>query len=138
MQTFEEQLDQAVERLKKEVSGLAAVYLFGSAAAGTEHVESDVDLAILKEEGQVLDPETRWRLSGDLADVFRGPVDLVDLRRASLGMRVQVVDTGRVLFEADETERRRFEMTTLSMYADLNETRRPLLADIHNRGSVYG
>jgi hypothetical protein len=43
-----------------------------------------------------------------------------------------------VIFERDKPTRLQFETTTLSMYADLNLTRRSLLEDIRKQGSIYG
>ena len=125
-----------VETLRAAVPGLIAVYLFGSAARGQRRQESDVDVAVLAR--HPLAPETRWTLQERLADQLHSDVDLVDLRTASTVMRAQVLASDRVLYEADTTVRQRFEMHTLSMYADLNETRAAILKDIHRRGQVYG
>ncbi|WP_148050227.1 nucleotidyltransferase family protein, partial [Pseudomonas frederiksbergensis] len=53
--------------LQNQLSGLLAVYLFGSHAQGTAGPGSDVDIAVLWT-GQV-DPVLLWQLSGDLADI---------------------------------------------------------------------
>ena len=125
-----------VDTLSEAVPDLIAVYLFGSAAQGQRHQESDVDVAMLA--AQPLSPETRWTLQEHLADQLHADVDLVDLRAASTVMRAQVFASDIVLYEADTTTRQRFEMHALAMYADLNETRAALLEDIHQRGRVYG
>lgn len=125
-----------VETLRTAVPGLIAVYLFGSVARGQRHQESDVDVAVLVT--QPLSPQRRWTLQERLADQLHSEVDLVDLRAASTVMRVQVLSSDRVLYEADTNVRQRFEMHALSMYADLNETRAAILEDIHQRGKVYG
>ncbi len=125
-----------VETLRAAVPGLIAVYLFGSAARGQRHQESDVDVAVLVT--QPLSPQRRWTLQERLADQLHSDVDLVDLRAASTVMRAQVFASDVVLYEADTTARQRFEMHALSMYADLNETRAAILEDIHQRGKVYG
>lgn len=131
-------VDEAVDCLRDAIPDLVVVYLFGSIAAETATLESDVDLAVLREKGRTVDPEQRWSLRGDLSDVFGRDVDVVDLQAASTVMRMQVVRSGRVIFERDESTRLQFETTTLSMYADLNLTRRSLLEDIRKRGSIYG
>jgi uncharacterized protein len=130
------QLDAVVDTLRHRVPGCVAIYLFGSHATGTAHRESDVDIAVLAPAPLV--DEDRWHLAQTLAVALGRDVDLVDLRRASTVMRVQVVDSGRLLFESDATQRQEFEAIALSDYARLNEERREILADIRARGSVYG
>lgn len=113
-----------------------AVYLFGSHAAGAAHRDSDVDLAVLAD--APLGDNERWQLAQTLAVMLGRDVDLVDLLRASTVMRVQVIDSGKLLFDSDTTRRQEFEARALSDYARLNEERREILADIRARGSVYG
>ena len=130
--------DEVVDRLRDAVPDRVVVYLFGSTAAETATPESDVDLAVLRENGRTVDPEQPWVLRGELSGVCGQDVDVVDLQAASTVMRMQVVRFGRVIFESDEPTRLQFETTTLSMYADLNLTRRSLLEDICKRESIYG
>jgi hypothetical protein len=85
-----------------------------------------------------LGDEERWHLAQTLAVALSRDVDLVDLRRASAVMRVQVIDSGKLLFESDATQRQEFEAIALGDYARLNEERREILEDIRARGSVYG
>ena len=130
------QLDAVVDIVRHGVPGCLAIYLFGSHAAGTAHPGSDVDVAFLAA-GPLAD-ETRWHLAQTLAITLGRDVDLVDLRRASAVMRVQVIGGGKLLFETDVTRRQEFEALALSDYARLNEERRGILDDIRARGSVYG
>jgi uncharacterized protein len=130
------QLDGIVDTLRHRVPGCLAIYLFGSFATGGANRESDVDLAVLAQ--APLADEERWHLAQTLAVALGRDVDLVDLRRASAVMRVQVIDSGKLLFESDATQRQEFEAMALSDYARLNEERRGILADIRARGSVYG
>jgi hypothetical protein len=80
----------------------------------------------------------RWHLASGLSEVMHVEVDLVDLRRASAVMRVQVLDNSRLLFEGDAPERMRFERFARSDYARLNEERRAILDDVRVNGSVLG
>ena len=63
-----------------------AVYLFGSTAKGKERKTSDLDLAVLFEEG--LDQHQRFQaklqMVNDLEDHLKTKIDLVDLRSADL------------------------------------------------------
>lgn len=129
-------LDAAVMLLREALPDLKVVYVFGSAAQGQPlRPDSDVDLAVLP--ARPLDAVARWDLQERLAALLHRDVDLVDLRSASTVMRVQVLRTGRVLYEANPGTRQRFEMHALSAYALLNEERAAILEDIHERGQVY-
>jgi len=125
-----------VETIRDAVPDVTAIYQFGSTVAHTEHAGSDIDLAYLAD--AELDNTSRWTLQERIAARLRRDVDLVDVRRASTVMRVQVISNGVVLYESDTTARQRFEMTTYSAYALLNEERRHILRDIRERGTIYG
>ncbi len=129
-------LERVVDRMVGEIPGLAAVYLFGSAARGDAVAGSDVDLAFLAD--RPLDPVARFALQERLAADLLRDVDLVDLRSASTVMRVQVIASGRVLHERSASEREAFEASALGAYARLNDARRGILEDVQRRGRVYG
>lgn len=128
-------LADAVRVVREAVPDLVVLYLFGSAPHGLRTATSDVDLAIWAE--RALDRTGLWSLRGDLEDVFRTDVDVVDLWTASTVMRAQVVKTAQVLYEASLQDRCRFEMHVFSMYAHFNLERRDLLDAIQRRGSVF-
>lgn len=121
--------------LRDRVAGLEAVYLFGSAATGTEHSASDLDLAFLA--ARPLDPVNRFDVREALAVAARRNVDLVDLRAASTVMQAEVLRTGRLVLDADPDARSRFEMQALSAYALLNEERSEIINAVRERGRVY-
>lgn len=102
-----------------------AVYLFGSAATGRSHPDSDIDLAILPE--HPCDPVEIFEIANRLAQRTGRHVDLVDLKRASTVMCKEVVRTGLLLEQKDPAKRIEFEMLALSDYARLNEEREPVL-----------
>lgn len=131
-------LADAVRLLREALPDVRVVYLFGSRAAGGQqtHAESDIDLAVLG--ARPLPAEAQWALQERLAGCLHASVDLVDLQAASTVMRMQVVSTGRVLYERSRPERDHFETYVYSAYAHLNEERRALLADIRDRGRIYG
>jgi predicted nucleotidyltransferase len=125
-----------IERLRQSVSGLIALYRFGSQVTGTARPDSDVDLAILTRDP--IPAMRRFELAQDLAIQLHCDVDLVDLRSASTVMRMQVISTGTCLDAPDEQARREFEMYVYSDYARLNEERRDILKRIAAHGLVYG
>jgi predicted nucleotidyltransferase len=128
-------LDPLLDLLRTRVSGLVAVYLFGSAETGGTHATSDLDLAVLA--SSRLDPVIRWELQEDIAQRAGRSVDLVDLRSASTVMQMQVVSTGRLLLSMDAAEVDRFEMYVYADYCRLNEERRAILDDVKRRGRIH-
>ena len=128
--------EPAITVLRSALPDLAVVYLFGSAASGEMHPESDVDLAFLAT--AKLDPVARFELQERLAALLHRSVDLVDLRIATTVLRVQVIGGGRVLYERSAGERARFEAAALGAYARLNEERRGILEDVRSRGRIHG
>lgn len=75
--------------------------LFGSLAADRAHRGSDLDLAI--ESVGPITPETRIRLTDDLAVALGRPVDLIDLARTHNPLLQQVLVRGRLLICHDRT-----------------------------------
>lgn len=86
---------------------VSAVYLFGSAASGQMHGNSDIDLALFSI--QKLDSLRLWHLSQKLAVITGRDVDLVDLHAASSVLRMQVIFSGERLFCADKMVCEQFE-----------------------------
>jgi hypothetical protein len=74
-----------------------------------------------------LNPLERWNLAQDLANLLKREVDLVDLRKASTVMRMQVISLGQYLYESNRQERDRFEDYVFSSYARLNEERKEIM-----------
>jgi predicted nucleotidyltransferase len=127
--------ETVLTHLRANLPGLLAVYAFGSQVTGEARAGSDLDLAALVEGS--IDPLQLWRLSGELADIVKVPVDLLDLRTASTVMQYQVITTGRLLWNKDG-QAGIFESYILSEKTALDAARAGLLADIHKDGTVYG
>lgn len=125
-----------VQIIRNALPGVQAIYLFGSQSTGEQHIDSDIDIAILPK--QALPETTIWALSQTLAQQYSRNVDLIDLRNASTVMRMQVISKGRRLFCANRIACELFEDFVFSDYARLNEEREGILEDIRQRGSVYG
>jgi predicted nucleotidyltransferase len=129
--------DQAiVDHLRRAISGVVAVYRFGSTAQGTATESSDTDIAVLAPIR--LTAEQRFEVQEALAAKLGRDVDLVDLAAASTVMAIQVIAGGRLLYEAAGGARGEFEDYTLSAYARLNEERRGILERVAAEGTVYG
>ncbi len=123
--------------LREHLPELQAVYLFGSRASSQARADSDYDIALLTE--TAIPPETRFDLSTGLANALDCDVDLIDLRSAHTVLRSQVISTGQRLHPInDDYAVEIFEDFVYSDYARLNEERAGILADIKEKGSVYG
>lgn len=105
---------------------VAAVYLFGSVAAGRDHARSDVDVAVLYRDGYVPDGWARLELIADLSLRLGREVDVAVLNDASPILGMQVLRNGRRLMTFDERRVNRFFVDTVNQYADLKIVRRPI------------
>jgi len=127
-----------VALLQARQTGLMAVYAFGSRVldGGTQaRPDSDLDLAVLVE--GYADPVQLFELSGQLEDLARCPVDLLDIRAASTVMQHQILMQGERLWASD-VRAGLFEAAMLTEKLHLDEARHGLLQDIMQRGTVYG
>lgn len=101
--------------------GLAAVYLFGSFARGTQRADSDVDVGLLFADGApspgLAGP--RSRIEGELEAVLGRPVQAVTLNTAPPDLVHRVLRDGRLVYERDPSRRIRFEVGMRGRYLDL-------------------
>jgi predicted nucleotidyltransferase len=129
-------LQPLVDHLVAALPRLQAVYLFGSRSQGTNHLGSDVDLAVLQ---PVRQPDRTalglYHLRGELEELAGRRVDLVDLRQASTVLQIQVLG-GRLLVVRDPAAVDEFEMMALSYYQALNHRRREVLDEVRRTGRV--
>jgi predicted nucleotidyltransferase len=124
------ELTAHVEAAVAALDNVAAVYLFGSVAAGTDTPASDIDLGVLYE----VPPAARLDagpldLEGDLERRLGRTVQLVVLNSAPVDLRIRVLRAQRLLVDRNKPARIRFEVATRNEYFDLEpmllEYRRP-------------
>ena len=127
--------DVLIQTLQARVPNLLAIYAFGSRITGTAGPDSDLDLAVLV--AGYAEPLALFDLAGDLADVAGCAVDLLELRTASTVMQYQILTTGQRWW-AKDAQAALFEAAVLSEKTALDTARANLLADIQQRGTVYG
>ena len=135
MHVTSEVIERTVRTLQARLPDLLAVYGFGSRVRGTAGPDSDLDMAVLV--AGYADVTLLWQLSGELADIAGCAVDLLDLRAASTVMQYQVVTQGERWWARD-AQAAMFESAILSEKTALDTARAGLLADIRERGTVYG
>lgn len=119
------------EFLKVKIPSLLGIYTFGSFADNRLTPESDIDIAFLTWEK--FSAVEKWKIQEELASLLDIDIDLVDLKDASVVLRVEVVENGTRIYTGNEYECDNFEVTTYSMYADLNETRKDILNDFKKK-----
>lgn len=105
---------------RAERRGLAAAYLFGSAARGEARAGSDLDVAILYDRDA---PATLDRMGFDLAaelmDETGKVVDLIVLDSAPVDLVIRVLREGRLLLDRDHRRRILFEVRSRNRHWDL-------------------
>jgi uncharacterized protein YutE (UPF0331/DUF86 family)/predicted nucleotidyltransferase len=124
------ELTAHVEAAIAPLDGVAAVYLFGSVAAGTDTPASDIDLGVLYEAPPAAKLDAGpLDLEGDLERRLRRPAQVVVLNDAPADLRIRVVGAQRLLVERNRSARIRFEVATRNEFFDLEpmllEYRRP-------------
>jgi len=118
---------QSLAKRLGEIEGIDAAYLLGSAASGQLRADSDLDIALLPTRGARFQGRRLAELAADLESLAGLPVDLGILHTGNLVYAKETVSRGKLFYERDPAARRRFAMLALSMYAELQETRREIL-----------
>jgi len=102
-----------------EEEGLQLVLLFASAAAGTVHRKSDIDLGFLFER-----PVDLLALTNRVIRLLHTDrVDVVDLRKTSPLLNFSVAKKGRLLYESSEGVYNEFCSLAFRRYVDSKKLR---------------
>jgi len=99
----------------KKHSSVQAAYLFGSAAGGKTHAESDLDIALAGS------PDLRVKKLDILTDLARAGftnIDLVILDRADIVLRFEAVRLNHLVYRTEEFDAGSFYSLTLRQYFD--------------------
>lgn len=116
-----ETIEDALKRAAEARPGIAAAYLFGSAAAGRATPISDLDVALVfmpevtGTERRRLGSEVASALVRDLGDVRP---DVRDVETLPLAVRGEVATRGILAASIDDVRRVRFEAETRQRYFD--------------------
>ncbi|MBI3961922.1 MAG: nucleotidyltransferase domain-containing protein [Deinococcus sp.] len=131
--------DALVSQLRAYLQGQPEVrfaHLFGSQATGRANVLSDVDVAVLVDQGCLAAGPYGYRaaLIAELSQVLgTQAVDLVVLNTASPTLRFQVIRYGQLLFARSDTERVEFQVRTFNEYQDARHLFREHQARLRER-----
>lgn len=123
-----DQKEDIIAVLKEKISGLQALYLFGSYVDGSAGKESDIDIAYLSEEH--LSSVARWNMSQMLASKMQKEVDLIELRETNTIFRFQIISKGE-RFYGEGYDVESFETLAYSFYLRFQEERKPILDAIY-------
>lgn len=130
--TLNKQIEiQISNYLKKHIPELLGIYVFGSYVSNSMMSESDIDIAFLS--FQKIPPVKKWKIQEGLASLLDRDIDLVDLKDATVVLRAEIVENGKRIYAGNEFDCDNFEVTTYSMYADLNESRIHILNDLKEK-----
>jgi predicted nucleotidyltransferase len=107
---------------------VVAAYLFGSHARGCVGPLSDVDVAVLFDEGADID-HIYLKLCVEVSKALHtDEVDLLILNKAPVTLKHKVLKEGKMLFCRDEIKRIRFQVKVINDYIDTKPLR-----DMYNR-----
>jgi len=101
------------------VPHLVAVYLYGSYGTASQTPLSDVDLALLFEDGRVPTTDQHVELIGLVTETLHeDDVSVTVLNRAPLAFQHRVLARGRLLVLTDEIAHADFVERTITRYSD--------------------
>jgi len=103
---------EQLAQIFSDTDSIIAIYFFGSQVSGKTDAFSDYDFAVLLPEDWSKDK--RWTLVGELLDaaftvVGQDNADVVDMTNQPLWFQQVVVQTGKVIYEADRGARKEYE-----------------------------
>lgn len=110
---------------------IAAAYLFGSCSTGRDRQKSDIDLAFMVR--QQLGSMERVEMETALSNLLGRDVDLIIFDQVSSLLQHQILKYGRLIYEADPSERVRQEVFARRAYLDSAFLYRKL-----NRNPLHG
>ncbi len=109
-----------LQSLVEKLEGVDCAWIFGSTARQEAGPLSDVDVALLFQEG--MDSAGRAQaamtLMGKLQRIGGPPVDIVVLNDAPAALQHRVLRDGRLIFCRDTARRVRFEVRAIREYLD--------------------
>ena len=117
-------------------SYIIAVMLYGSYAFGNEKTESDVDIAVLKN-NESLTPEEKTKMMIDLMKLLDKNIDLVSFGDAPCVLQMQILKNGKLIICRDEKAYFQFQVRVIQEYLDLKKIRKPIEEELKNV-SIYG
>lgn len=119
-----EDIEEQLREFFESDGRIDAVFLHGSAAAGTMRPDSDVDAALLPAPGRQIGGRERMEMAGKLECALGRPVDVGVMNHRNLTYEKQVATRGRCILCRDHRRRDEFLATALALYVQLRLERR--------------
>ena len=130
-------LSEITGYLTKQIPNLQAIYLFGSYASGDQTNVSDIDLALLM--AGKMTPSKLAEISYQLAILLKiDQVDLVDLKAVNVIFQEEILKTGQRIATLNWCACEIYEDYIYCKAMEFREWRKPWIAEIMARGSIYG
>lgn len=123
---------------------VVAVYVFGSFAHGRPRPDSDVDVAVLLggRPSREMIFHRRLQVGTGLEERLRRPLDLIVLNAAPPLLAFEVIRTGKLIIERDQSARCLFHVRAMNRYWDarpfLDAQRARTMERIRQEGLGYG
>lgn len=116
LENIKDKIQELIAYIKQN-ENIIALYIFGSYGTEYQHATSDVDFAILFETSPTLFKELE--IESDICQIFeRDDIDVINLNKAPIDIRHQVLYTGDLLFCRDEILLADFKEKVLNIYGD--------------------
>ncbi|MBC8344997.1 MAG: nucleotidyltransferase domain-containing protein [Candidatus Marinimicrobia bacterium] len=129
--------------MKKEIKDylesnpiISTAIIFGSVAKNMQHQHSDIDIAVILNDGE-LSFQEKNNIILELNAITSREVDCIELDKVSPVLQMQVIKNGICLFCKDEHRLNNLKIEIIRNYLDLKKVRKPIedrLKDV----SIYG
>jgi predicted nucleotidyltransferase len=121
-------LKKIVNAIIKELSGIEAIYLFGSIAKGKENERSDYDIAVILREYPEKDLDIIARIRYSLLGKIKRPLEILLIGMDDLEY------SSPFLYEIYHASRLLYGMNVLSWYENVVKDIRPIIAESNRVG----
>ena len=123
-----------IKTITAKLPDVQAIYRYGSAGSIYERPDSDIDIAILA--SRIVPFQEMIELAATLMGLTERDIDLHDLRKLPVTLRVQIVLQGKRIYCVDCVAAETYDSHTLSDYVRLNEERHLIIKDIQQREQI--
>lgn len=113
-----------------------AIILFGSYSRGDQRADSDIDISI--KSNRDISKQEIFEMTGELEQILKKDVDLVDLDAISDSFRYEILMNGKVLYCKDSFKFDLYKLDMFREYLELNESRKIIIDNIKEGGTIYG
>jgi len=111
---------------------LKLVYLFGSKALGIDSKISDVDIAVLVDNGKMELRKLVLELIYEFSQIFQPlKVDIAILDKAGYTFQYKVICHGKILYKENEIIKTNFETKVIKLYLDFKKYETEYFESMH-------